>query len=713
MADENKLGEAYIEVVARLDKFDAQLRDVERNVKNSAERTERATDKFGAAINRATSRLFSLRTAAVAAAGLTGMFYFTQKMLDAAGSIGETAMKLGVTTDQLQELRFAARQSGSSIEAMDTALKFLNNNIGEAVTGNKTMRAEFEALGINLTDNTGKTKATADVFLELADRIKGIQDPAVQTKVILDLLGRSGNDLKNVLLEGAGGLKGLAEQAHELGLVLEKDAIAKAKATSDRLGVLFDVIKVSGMNLAIAFVPVMESIVDLFTNKDFQEGVKRVASWISGMIDFAVRNASQFKGVLNAIDMVVNGANEGNNLTGMRATGNPQVRRLEEQLKANQEELDVLKRSGTPNDAPDMVYRNAQVADIQRRLRQAKEAEAAYLSTLDTGASAGTGGGMGTGGAPVFDIEKFLQDMENAGGSKEVDKVAASIKELQFALEQLGKTERDQAIGDALKGVGADDPRYDRIRNLAAAYYDLKKAQDDQKKAQEEAKQIIEDTLTPLEQYNAYVKHLSELMVTGGLTAEGFNRGVAKAKDTLEKQNDALSNLKSAAQDFGSVWSSAFEEAIFAAESLQDVLKGLLQDLARVALRKFVTGPLTDWFVGQFHSGGRVGGKGTLGRSVSPLLFAGAPRYHSGTPGAGLKSGEMPAILQKGEQVIPRGSRMGVGGIMLNLTVNASGGSREQNKDLASQVGQVVERVIEDKVLSVIGREMRPGGMLA
>ncbi|MCE5335652.1 MAG: hypothetical protein LLG06_13795, partial [Desulfobacteraceae bacterium] len=51
-----------------------------------------------------------------------------------------------------------------------------------------------------------------------------------------------------------------------------------------------------------------------------------------------------------------------------------------------------------------------------------------------------------------------------------------------------------------------------------------------------------------------------------------------------------------------------------------------------------------------FHSGGIVGNGGTT-RPVNPLVFVGAPRLHSG-----LASDEFPAILQRGELVIPKGA---------------------------------------------------------
>lgn len=55
---------------------------------------------------------------------------------------------------------------------------------------------------------------------------------------------------------------------------------------------------------------------------------------------------------------------------------------------------------------------------------------------------------------------------------------------------------------------------------------------------------------------------------------------------------------------------------------------------------------------GVAHTGGVVGALNTF-RNVSPLVFAGAPRYHSGGI-AGLAADEVPTILRRGEEVLTR-----------------------------------------------------------
>ena len=68
-----------------------------------------------------------------------------------------------------------------------------------------------------------------------------------------------------------------------------------------------------------------------------------------------------------------------------------------------------------------------------------------------------------------------------------------------------------------------------------------------------------------------------------------------------------------------------------------------------------------------FHEGGTVGDGGS-GRWVSPGAFAGAVRYHEGGI-AGLLPGEVPAILQQGETVIPKDGRTPGGGHTIHVHI--------------------------------------------
>jgi hypothetical protein len=102
---------------------------------------------------------------------------------------------------------------------------------------------------------------------------------------------------------------------------------------------------------------------------------------------------------------------------------------------------------------------------------------------------------------------------------------------------------------------------------------------------------------------------------------------------------------------------------------MRDLVTSVIADLAQLAARRFVLGPLAGALAGALGGGGGLGAAGSVlapvlhdggtvgaagpGRMVPALAFAGAPRMHGGG-WAGLRPDEVPAILQRGERVLSR-----------------------------------------------------------
>ncbi len=118
-----------------------------------------------------------------------------------------------------------------------------------------------------------------------------------------------------------------------------------------------------------------------------------------------------------------------------------------------------------------------------------------------------------------------------------------------------------------------------------------------------------------------------------------------KMEDFFKKAEEKANRLKSAAQDFGMTFQSAFENSIIEGEEFSSVLSSLLKDIERIILRVAVTGPLAGTLSGIFSSlpffssaHGNVFSTGRLipfatgGLITSPVLF---PMANGGTGLAG------------------------------------------------------------------------------
>lgn len=92
-----------------------------------------------------------------------------------------------------------------------------------------------------------------------------------------------------------------------------------------------------------------------------------------------------------------------------------------------------------------------------------------------------------------------------------------------------------------------------------------------------------------------------------------------------------------------------------------------------------------------FHSGGTVGVTAAPRRFVPALTFAGAPRLHNG-----LLPDEFPAILQRGETVIPKGQSSANGSLQQNVNVTIVAADAKSFSDMVRRNPSAVIKPITD-----------------
>jgi hypothetical protein len=233
-----------------------------------------------------------------------------------------------------------------------------------------------------------------------------------------------------------------------------------------------------------------------------------------------------------------------------------------------------------------------------RAVSQAREA------LLGTGRGR-TGGGGASAGPNEFE--------------REVEAIRERTRALEMETEVIGKSalETDKAraafeLMAAAKRANLEiTPELtDKIDHLAEAYAQAAETVRSMQEAQLASERLAQTITASLKE-----------------SLSGFISDMRQGKDAAEALADAVGRLADRLVDLG----------------LDMLLSGLFRGAGG-----FGGGILA----GIFHKGGKVGGSGST-RTVSPAIFAGAPRYHSGGIG-GLRPDEVPAILQRGELVIPR-----------------------------------------------------------
>ena len=266
------------------DDLNRKLKLAQRSVQNFASEAQGVAQAVGAPFVAVAGAVgFSLQSA------VTG---FAQ----AGDGLDKMSARLGISAVKLQEWSFAATHAGAAPEDLEDALKDLSEKIAEVAGGDTGDAAQlFSALGISVKDASGKIRPASDIFEEVADAIQRNEDPALRTKMAMVLMGDSGRKLIPMLSGGAQGLDDMAKQAHDLGLVMNEDAVAAAAKMTDHMDDMKASVTAVGHEIGYRLSPIVISMSDRFrdlaaANKGaLGERVEKVAGSFAdaiGKIDF-------------------------------------------------------------------------------------------------------------------------------------------------------------------------------------------------------------------------------------------------------------------------------------------------------------------------------------------------------------------------------------------------------------------------------------------
>jgi hypothetical protein len=200
------LGVLTLDLIAKTSGFVEGLSKAERASAKSSKQFEKDLNKLKGQI-----KLVSIAFAA----GATAMIASSIKMADQSR---KTAQSIGLTTEALTGLQWAAKQSGVSNEELTVSFRQFSRVISDASQGLGKGQESFKALGISLTDVNGQVKTSEQLFNEAANSISKMQDGFQKTAIASELFGRSGAKLIPMLNSGEAGIKALTDEAAKLGL---------------------------------------------------------------------------------------------------------------------------------------------------------------------------------------------------------------------------------------------------------------------------------------------------------------------------------------------------------------------------------------------------------------------------------------------------------------------------------------------------------------
>lgn len=173
--------------------------------------------------------------AAVAAAIVKAekaLISMTREAASNADDLLTLASVTGTTTDSVQELNYMADLTDVSFDRIKDSLKETTNKMQEAATGTGDAYEAYKRLKVEITNTDGSLRSAQDVFYDTIDALGEIKNQTERDALAMDLMSESAQELNPLIDLGGEKMRAYAQEAHDMGYVLDNDALKSLQAST-------------------------------------------------------------------------------------------------------------------------------------------------------------------------------------------------------------------------------------------------------------------------------------------------------------------------------------------------------------------------------------------------------------------------------------------------------------------------------------------------
>ena len=300
----------------KLDENKEKIAESGKETGNLGDVVSGLADKFGIRLpeemQKSMNSMGSLNTASVKVAGgfaamvliiakaEKALASMTKEAAEAADDIITLSSVTGMTTDAIQELNYMADLTDVSMDRIKDSLKETTNKMQEAATGTGDAYEAYQKLGVQITNVDGNLRSAEDVFYDTIDALGKMQNKTERDALAMDLMSESAQELNPIIELGSQKIREYAQEAHDMGTVLDEDALTSLQAVDDAYSRLQKTQEGVKNQMATEFAPYLEEF--------YTKEATLVKNWGTAIANSGVVDA--FGMILDTVTDLIPGTNE-------------------------------------------------------------------------------------------------------------------------------------------------------------------------------------------------------------------------------------------------------------------------------------------------------------------------------------------------------------------------------------------------------------------
>ncbi|NCC91385.1 MAG: phage tail tape measure protein, partial [Spirochaetia bacterium] len=270
-------------------KITADITKFEQNIDKAVDSTNKLDRTVSAKLSNigdsfiGVGKKASIFSAAVGAAAVAAVA-FAKKTGDMANDLLSATIALDSSADILQEYKLVSIEAGTSTDAFSRSVESLTRRLKEAEGDGDDVTEYIQRLGVSLFDSSGEMRRMGDITDDLIKSLAGMENTAQRNIIASQLFGRQWVSIAPILALGADGIDEVRRNAHDLGVVLDGDALNAANKFSIEMNKMQLQLQAVKDRLASEIAPVLsETLVPILEDKV----VPAIGSMAEGLGDIA------------------------------------------------------------------------------------------------------------------------------------------------------------------------------------------------------------------------------------------------------------------------------------------------------------------------------------------------------------------------------------------------------------------------------------------
>ncbi len=395
-------------------------------------------------------------------AAQVALYAAVNKSAEVIDAMVKASERMGISVKSFQELSYAAKITGTSMDSVQNAFKFMEKNIDSATQGNEKLINSFKRLGLNA--NELKKLAPEKQYEAIAEGAKKLGNHDSQIGLLQATLGKGGLSNYNLIMSN---LKDIENEYDKLGLTITNQQAQQSVAFEESQRKLTSIFSGFALQVGAQITPAFTAIIDSITDTilktgDLKDAAKTVAEYIVDdvrmmihgvqdlitVLDRALHLWHQFENFGEALGRGIGRISTIADIRGSVAKANPGMSITDIDAEVNRRMAIVANNQDIPVDNT--------VNDVKTHAGFDK-----INSTLNKAAEAAKVGGVDSFIPALADsankAAKALDDVTKAAKGS----ISKSIKDMT---EQKNTKELDRILGDSIKGKSTfQDDRLDQI----------------------------------------------------------------------------------------------------------------------------------------------------------------------------------------------------------------------------------------------------------